>query len=139
MNRGCDKMIVLGRLCGDALFLFALLAERSMPVPYIGDPDIKISDPHPRPDHTCFTRLPTTATLGQFAHRGSRQKTPDPHPGPTQRVLLDYRQLPHYDSLPAGAPGKKYRTAPRPDPTCFTRLPTTAILRQFGSGPCPGK
>ena len=49
MNRGCDKMIVLGRLCGDALFFFALFAERSMPVPYIGDPGIKISDPHPGP------------------------------------------------------------------------------------------
>ena len=38
MNRRCDKIIVLGRLCGDALFLFA---ERSMPVPYICDPGHK--------------------------------------------------------------------------------------------------
>ena len=76
-------MIMLGRFCGERPFLFA---ERSMPVPYIGDPDIKISDPHP---------------------------------GPTQRVLLDCRQLPHYDSLPAGAPGKKYRTRTQARPHVF--------------------
>ena len=103
MNRGCDRMIVLGRLCGDALFLFA---ERSMPVPYIGDPDIKISDPHP---------------------------------SPTQRVLLDCRQPPHYDSLPAGAPGKNIGPAPRPDPTCFTRLSTSTMSDSLGPGPARQK
>ena len=59
-------MIMLGRFCGERPFLFA---ERSMPVPYIGDPDIKISDPHP---------------------------------GPTTRVLLDFRLPPPYDSLGLG-------------------------------------
>ena len=116
MNRGCDKMIVLGRLCGDAPFLFA---ERSMPVPYIRDPDIKISDPH---------RSPTTRVLldyRQLPHYDSLppgtagQKMPDPHPGPTTRVLLDYRQLPPYDSLPAGAPGKKCRTTTAARPHVF--------------------
>ena len=95
MDRGCDKMIVLGRLCGDALFLFALFAERSMPVPYIGDPDIKISDHH---------RSPTT------------------------RILLDCRQLPHYDSLPAGAPGKK---TPDPHPGSTHR-----VLLDCRQAPC---
>ena len=99
-----SKMILLGRLCGDALFLFA---ERSMPVPYIRDPDIKISDPHP---------------------------------GLTQRVLLDYRQAPCPTVWVRALPGKKNAgPPPQPDHTCFTRLPTTATLRQFGSGPCPGK
>ena len=95
MNRRCDKIIVLGRLCGDALFLFA---ERSMPVPYIGDPDIKISDPHP---------------------------------GPTTRVLLDYRQVPCTTVCLPGLPAKNAGLPPQPDHTCFTRLPTTATLRQF--------
>ena len=153
MNRRCDKIIVLGRLCGDALFLFA---ERSMPVPYIGDPDIKISDPHPgpttrvlldyrqvpcttvcppglpaknagpppQPDPTCFTRLPTTATLRQFARRGSRQKISDPHPGPTTRVLLDFRLPPPYDSLGLGP-------AQENDPWRFRQQSSRVISIQF--------
>ena len=38
--------------------------------------------PAPRPDHTCFTRLPSTSTLRQFARRGSRQKNAGPPPQP---------------------------------------------------------
>ena len=57
--------------------------------PYIRDPDIKISDPHP---------------------------------GPTQRVLLDCRQLPPYDSLDQGPARHKKRTAfAVPFPTCQAR------------------
>ena len=88
MNRGCDKMIVLGRLCGDALFLFA---ERPMLVPYIRDPGIKISDPHP---------------------------------GPTTRVLLDYRQVPCTTVCPR-------RLAAENDPWRFRQQSSRVISIQF--------
>ena len=130
MNRGCGRMIVLGHLCGDALFLFVLLVERSMPVSYIGAsglagqstnligggsaarptlgqkrtaPAAPKSQTRTMPDHTSLTRLPTTATLRQFARRGSRQKN-------------------------AGPP-------PQPDHTCFTRLPTSTMSDSLGLGP----
>ena len=80
-------MIMLGRFCGERPFLFA---ERSMPVPYIGDPDIKISDPHPGPTTRVlldYRQVPCT-TVWVRALPG--KKTPDHHRSPTTRVLLVY-------------------------------------------------
>ena len=91
-------MIMLGRFCGERPFLFA---ERSMPVPYIGDPDIKISDPHP---------------------------------GPTTRVLLDYRQVPCTTVCLPGLPAKNAGLPPQPDHTCFARLPTSTMYDSLGPG-----
>ena len=91
-------MIMLGRFCGERPFLFA---ERSMPVPYIGDPDIKISDPHP---------------------------------GPTTRVLLDYRQVPCTTVCLPGLPAKNAGLPPQPDHTCFTRLSTSTMYDSLGPG-----
>ena len=124
MNRRCDKIIVLGRLCGDALFLFA---ERSMPVPYICDPGHKKRTRTQARPHVFYSTI-DKYHVRQFACRGSRQKMPDYHRSPTTRVLLDCRQAPCTTVWVRALPGKK-----TPD---YHRSPTTRVLLDCRQAPC---
>ena len=74
-----------------------------MPVPYIRDPDIKTSDPHPGPSQN--------------------KKTPDHHRSPTTRVLLVCRLPPPYDSLGPGPARRKLPLA----------IPSTIVKGHFHS------
>ena len=59
----------------------------------------------------------------QFARRGSRKK-PDPHPGPTTRVLLDCRQVTCTTVWPRALPGEN-------DPWRFRQQSSRVISIQF--------
>ena len=80
--------------------------------------------PAPRPDHTCFTRLPSTSTLRQFARRGSRQKNAGPPPQPDHTSSARLPTSTMSDSLGLGP-------AQENDPWRFRQQSSRVISIQF--------
>ena len=137
-------MVVLGRLCGDALFLFAsrrrILHRQNSRA--IHDRPYEVKRMH---EHLCRgvcdtgSRNPDTPG-GVSLQRVDRIPYAEREPATGRAVsacltACNIHQARACQRRPA--PKINAGPAPRPDHTCFTRLPTTSILRQFVTGHCP--
>ena len=78
--------------------------------------------------------------LPQLHSPPAKHGTPSVSQRPVGRFYsMESQHDPSDPNRPPGLPAKNAGPPPQPDHTCFTRLPSTSTLRQFGSGPCPGK